>query len=57
MGAALVADGVWHVVCPRSDLAHVLVWHGGATVALAGLGWLAGWLWEARAVRRLAESA
>jgi len=56
MGAGLVVDGVWHLVCPRSDLAHVLVWHGGATVAIVGLGWLLGWLWETRELRRLAES-
>lgn len=51
MGAGLVADGVWHVVCPRSDLAHVLVGHGGATIALTGAGGLLGLLWELRAVR------
>jgi hypothetical protein len=56
MGAGLVVDGVWHLVCPRSDLAHVLLWHGGATLTIAGLGWLAGWLWESREARRFAAS-
>jgi hypothetical protein len=55
MGAGLVADGIWHLVCPRSDLAHVLVVHGGATVALTAAGWLLGWLWEARQARRYAR--
>ncbi len=56
MGAALVVDGVWHLVCPRSDLAHLLVWHGGATIALTGLGWLLGRVWEGREAVRLATS-
>lgn len=38
-GAALIAEGVWHVGCPITDLTHVLAWHGGAilAVSLAGL--------------------
>jgi hypothetical protein len=56
MGAGLVVDGIWHLVCPRSDLVHVLLWHGGATVALTALGWLAGGLWETRELHHLAES-
>jgi hypothetical protein len=38
-GAGLVADGTWHLICPRADLGHVLVWHGGATVLLTAAGW------------------
>jgi hypothetical protein len=53
MGAGLVADGAWHLICPRSDLAHVLVWHLGATLLMAGAGWFLGALWERREVRRL----
>jgi len=53
MGAGLVADGVWHLVCPRSDPAHLLVWHFGATVLMAGAGWVMGALWEQRQARRL----
>lgn len=41
-GAGLLTDGVWHLICPHAELLHVLVWHGGAVLALAGLGWLAG---------------
>jgi len=41
-GAGLVTDGVWHLICPHADLAHVLVLHGGAVLLLAGAGWLAG---------------
>lgn len=54
MGAGLLADGVWHLICPRSDLSHVLVAHGGATVLTTAAGWLLGALYERRAVRRLA---
>jgi hypothetical protein len=52
MGAGLVADGVWHLICPRSDLAHLLVWHGGATVVMTGFGLALGLLYERRATRR-----
>jgi hypothetical protein len=39
LGAGLVADGTWHLICPRADLGHVLVWHGGATALLIAAGW------------------
>jgi hypothetical protein len=52
MGAALVADAVWHLICPRSDLPHVLVWHGGATVLTTGLGGLLGVFYERWTARR-----
>lgn len=57
MAAGLVADAVWHLICPRSDLPHVLVWHGGATALATAAGWVAGLLYEARAARRLALRA
>jgi hypothetical protein len=41
-GSGLLADGVWHLICPHADLAHLLLWHGGAVLALTGAGWLAG---------------
>jgi len=41
-GAGVVTDGIWHLICPHADLSHVLVWHGGAVLALAAIGWLAG---------------
>ena len=45
-GAAVTADAVTHVLCPMSDLRHVLVWHTGALIGLMLVGWLAGKLWE-----------
>jgi hypothetical protein len=41
-GAGLLTDGVWHLICPHAELLHVLVWHGGAVLTLAALGWLVG---------------
>ena len=45
-GAAVTADAVTHVLCPMSDLRHVLVWHTGVLIGLMLVGWLAGRLWE-----------
>ncbi len=45
-GAAVTADAVTHILCPMSDLRHVLVWHTGALIGLMLVGWLAGKLWE-----------
>ena len=45
-GAAVVADALNHVICPMSDLRHVLVWHTGALVGLMLVGWAVGALWE-----------
>ncbi len=53
-GAGLVTDGVWHLICPHADLAHVLVLHGGAVLLLAAAGWLAGAAAEALRRGRLA---
>ncbi len=33
-----MATGVYHLDCPVTHLAHVLVWHGGAIVVMAVLG-------------------
>jgi hypothetical protein len=41
-GAGLIADGVWRLVCPYEDVAHLLVWHTGAVLLLAAAGWTAG---------------
>ena len=41
-GAGVLTDGVWHLICPYADLLHVLVWHGGAVLALAVSGWIVG---------------
>jgi hypothetical protein len=44
-GAAVTGDAVMHLLCPMSDLRHVLVWHTGAVVCFIALGWLIGLLW------------
>ena len=54
-GAGASADGLLHLICPMSDLHHVLVWHTGAVVLLAVGGFLAGTLWERRRSRQLAD--
>jgi hypothetical protein len=51
-GAGLIGDGVNHLLCPSSDLRHVLVWHTGVIVLLALLGWAAGLTWEYYEARR-----
>ncbi len=43
--AGLLADALWHLICPRLDLAHLLTWHFGSTLVLAAVGALAGTLW------------
>jgi hypothetical protein len=53
-GAGLLAEGVYQLHCGISDLRHVLVWHGGAIVALALVGLLLGRTWERREAARLA---
>ena len=45
-GAAVTADAVTHILCPMSDLRHVLVWHTGALIGLTLIGWFVGKLWE-----------
>lgn len=45
-GAAVTADAITHILCPMSDLRHVLVWHTGALIGLMLVGWLTGKLWE-----------
>jgi hypothetical protein len=47
-GAAIIADAVNHVVCPMSDLRHVLVWHTGMIFGLMLVGWAVGKVWERR---------
>jgi hypothetical protein len=45
-GAALAGDAVNHLLCPMSDLRHVLVWHTGALVGFMAVGWVLGWIWQ-----------
>ncbi len=47
-GAAIGADAINHVLCPMSDLRHVLVWHTGVIFGLMLIGWLTGRVWEWR---------
>jgi hypothetical protein len=47
-GAAITGDAITHLICPMSDLRHVLVWHTGAIFIFMALGWLAGILWAQR---------
>ena len=51
-GAAVTADAITHLLCPMSDLRHVLVWHTGAILGFMLIGWVAGVLWERRQIRR-----
>ncbi len=51
-GAAVTADAMTHVLCPMSDLRHVLVWHTGVIFGLMVIGWAAGVLWERAKFRR-----
>jgi hypothetical protein len=46
-GTGLMAEGVWHLHCPVTHLAHVLPWHGSAILLLGLLG-----LWLGAAVER-----
>lgn len=45
-GATVASDAVIHLLCPMSNLSHVLVWHSGAMVLFMILGWAAGRIWE-----------
>ena len=45
-GAAVTADAINHILCPMSDLRHVLVWHTGMLFGLMIVGWVAGKVWE-----------
>lgn len=47
-GAAVTADAINHIICPMSDLRHVLVWHTGVIFGLMLVGWAIGKLWERR---------
>jgi hypothetical protein len=54
-GAGLLADGIYHLHCPITDLRHVLLWHGAAVLFLSLLGLTAGVAWERNERRRMAE--
>ncbi len=43
-GTGIAADAIGHLLCPMSDLRHVVVWHSGAILVVALAGSLAGLL-------------
>lgn len=53
-GTGLMAEGVYHLDCPVTHLAHVLVWHGAAIVLLAVLGLASGLALESLELRKMA---
>ncbi len=46
VGAAITGDAITHLLCPMSDLRHVLVWHTGAIFGFMAVGWVVGIVWE-----------
>lgn len=46
IGAGILADASWRMVCPVSAPSHVFSAHGGPIIILGTLGFLLGWLWE-----------
>lgn len=51
-GTGIAADAVGHLLCPMSDLRHVVVWHSGAILLMTACGGLIGLL-----IGRLARRA
>ena len=45
-GATVASDAVIHLLCPMSNLSHVLVWHTGAVILFMAVGWVSGMIWE-----------
>jgi hypothetical protein len=45
-GAALAGDAITHLLCPMSDMRHVLVWHTGAVLGFMAVGYAVGVLWQ-----------
>ena len=46
LGAGLVADGLWHLVCPYSEPLHALTAHTGAITAVVAVSLLLAALWD-----------
>ena len=55
LGGGLLAEAVYRMHCPFSQLTHVLPWHGGAVLMLGLVGFCSGVLWEALRLRRWEE--
>lgn len=45
-GATVASDAVIHLLCPMSNLSHVLIWHTGAVLFFMALGWVVGFAWQ-----------
>jgi hypothetical protein len=45
-GATVASDAAIHLLCPMSNLSHVLLWHTGAVVLFMATGWILGVLWD-----------
>jgi hypothetical protein len=45
-GATVASDAVIHLLCPMTNLSHVLVWHSGAVIVFMAAGWIIGLVWE-----------
>ena len=45
-GLAMAGDAITHLLCPMSDMRHVLVWHTGAILGFMALGWAVGAVWQ-----------
>ena len=46
VGAGVIADATWRMVCPISEPSHVLTSHLTPVFVLGALGFLLGWFWE-----------
>lgn len=45
-GATVASDALIHLLCPMSNLSHVLVWHTGAVILFMTIGWTIGAIWQ-----------
>ncbi|MCP4896143.1 MAG: DUF1109 domain-containing protein [bacterium] len=45
-GAAIAADAVNHLLCPASDMRHIVMWHTGAVVLFMFAGYVIGLVWQ-----------
>jgi hypothetical protein len=52
-GSTVASDAVLHLLCPMSNLRHVLVWHTGAVIIFMALGWVIGVAWGRTRWRRV----
>ncbi len=50
-GGGLAAEAVWRLHCPYTSWDHILIFHGGAVLILALLGWVLGHIQKLKASR------